>query len=123
MAVDAGRAGLYGARGRHQRVEQGFSPAGYDADLDEVYGGAQAGGLRVQDHEISPRQEGARPPDGVLAAAYPRGSSPRSCSARASHPPPIFARCEGQGHPGVTPKRDAKAASSKGPDDRSWRGP
>jgi hypothetical protein len=47
VAVNPGCTGLYGARGLYQRVEEELSPAGYDADLDEIYGVARAGGLRV----------------------------------------------------------------------------
>ena len=65
--------------------------AGHDADLDEIYGVAKACCLRVQDHKLSPRQQGARPPDGILSAAYAGGRSFWSCAARASHAPLIFA--------------------------------
>jgi len=92
VAVDPRCPGLYGARGLDQRVEQRLSPAGYNPDLDEIYGVAKAGGLRVQYHKLSPRQEGSRPPDGILPAAYSSGRSLCWCAARVSHPPLIFAR-------------------------------
>src|SRR5829696_9654654 len=100
VAVDARCAGLYTAGWFDQRVEEGLSPAGEDADLDEVYGVAKACGLRVKDYEVSLQEKGACPPDSVLAAAYWRGRNLPSCDAQATHPASIFARRECQGYSG-----------------------
>jgi hypothetical protein len=56
VAVYPGCPGIYRARGLDQRLEEGLSPAGYDTDLDKIYGVAKACGLRVQDHKLFPRQ-------------------------------------------------------------------
>ncbi len=40
--MNPGCPGLYRARGLDQRVEEGLAPAGYDADLYEIYGVAKA---------------------------------------------------------------------------------
>src|SRR5215213_3365062 len=51
VAVDTGCAGFYTAGGFDQRVEEGLPPTGENTDLDEVYGVAKAGGLRVKDND------------------------------------------------------------------------
>jgi len=102
VAVHTGCPGVYGARGLDQRVEKRLSPAGYDADLDEIYGVAKAGGLRVQDHELSSRQEGARPADGILSAEYPSRRSLCGYADRTFHPTLIFARHGCLDHRSVT---------------------